>query len=279
MILDISDWNVDETLVASGTREKFWVVDPKSNNKFLFKLPKEGTGEIWAEKVAAEVGAQLNLDTMDVNIASYNGRKGLLLKNFIKYGEEEFFDGGDLLKTVIEDFDVYNLEDYNIENIMSSLEPFNLEGDMIKVILFDALIANQDRHCENWGVIQKEGEVSFAPIFDNGASLGYNNSEYRINLMFEDRMMFEAFTNKSKTIIGIGVQKKPKIRSFLPQLYQLYPDVVKKEINRFQYLQVDVIKHILKGIPLDVMSLTEKEWVEKILLYRKEWIIDLLKES
>lgn len=279
MLKDVSNWKIDETLIASGTREKFWLVNPDNNMMHLFKLPKEGTGEIWAEKVAAEVGRMLNFETMDVDIAKYNDRKGLLLKNFINYGEAEFFDGGDLLKNVLEDFDPNDLRGYNIENIMQCLKPYDLEIEMIRIIIFDALIANQDRHCENWGVIQKDGKLRFSPIFDNGASLGYNNSEARLKLMFTDKKMFEAFTNKSKSIIGISDEKRPKIKIFLPHLLQMYPDIINEEIKRLNYLQKDAIKHILEGIPIEIMSQTEKTWVEKILLYRKSWIIRCLKES
>ncbi|MDM5309696.1 HipA domain-containing protein [Peribacillus frigoritolerans] len=279
MIMDISDWKIDETVIASGTREKFWLINPDNNKRYLFKLPKEGTGEIWAEKVASEVGKMLKLETMDVTIAQYKGRNGLLLTNFINYGEEEFFDGGDLLKVVLEEFDPNNLQGYNIENIMTCLKQYNLEFQMVRVIMFDALIANQDRHCENWGVILKDGKVRFSPIFDNGASLGYNNSEERLNLMFGNTKMFEAFTNKGKSIIGLSDKKKPKIKLFLPHLQQMYPQIIDEEIMRLNYLQEDGIKHILEGIPFDIMSKTEKKWVEKILLYRKSWIISCLKES
>lgn len=117
MIIDISDWKIDETRNASGTREKYWLVNPETEELYLFKLPKQGTGEIWAEKVASEVGKLLGLDMMDVSLVRYKSREGLLLRNFVKYGEEELFDGGDLLKTIVEDFDPSSLSDYNLENI------------------------------------------------------------------------------------------------------------------------------------------------------------------
>lgn len=51
----ISNWSTDETLSASGTRQWFWVVNPASKERYLFKLTKETTGEIWVEKIASEV--------------------------------------------------------------------------------------------------------------------------------------------------------------------------------------------------------------------------------
>lgn len=122
MINDISKWKIDYNLSVGGTREKFWLINPSSGERCLFKLPKEDAiGEIWAETVASEVGKTLNLEMMDVSIVRYRGRDGTLLKNFVEYGKEEFFDGGDLLKTVIDDFDTNNLQGYTINNIITSL--------------------------------------------------------------------------------------------------------------------------------------------------------------
>jgi len=40
--------------------------------------------------------------------------------------------------------------------------------------LFDAWIANQDRHHENWGIITHKQCIHLAPTFDHAASLGQN---------------------------------------------------------------------------------------------------------
>lgn len=44
--------------------------------------------------------------------------------------------------------------------------------------MFDALVSNQDRHHENWGlIVSPENGVFFAPIFDHASSLGRNESD------------------------------------------------------------------------------------------------------
>ncbi|MQR87047.1 toxin HipA [Bacillus megaterium] len=280
MIEDISNWKKDETKEATGTREKFWLINPQTEKNYLFKLPTENTGEIWAEKIAAEVEKIMGLKMMNVEIATYQGRKGLLLENFVDYGNEEFYNGGDLLDPIVENFDPKYLPHYTFSNIVDSLVAFSFEGEIIKIIIFDALIANQDRHCENWGVIQKnvDGQFRFAPIFDNGASLGFNNTEERVHLMFKDKNMFESFTNKGKSTIGVeSVRKRPKIKVLLEEVHSRFPEIVKNEIQRLEYLQKEGIKHIVNSLPSEVISETHKIWVEKLLLYRKEWLINWYK--
>jgi hypothetical protein len=276
MIIDISGWKVDETRNASGTREKHWLVKPKTDDLYLFKLPKQGTGEIWAEKIASEVGKLLGLEMMDVSLVRYKSREGLLLKNFVKYGEEELFDGGDLLKIIVDDFDPNSLDDYSLDNIISSLTSYDLEHEIVKIIVFDAFIANQDRHCENWGVIQDANTIRFAPIFDNGASLGFNSAEERIKLMLKDDMMFKSFTNRANSLIKIGEREKTKVKLLITHLYTKHPDVVSEEIARLDHLQIEDLRHILNTIPLEVMSEVQKQWVEKLLIYRRNWLKELI---
>jgi hypothetical protein len=56
-----------------------------------------------------------------------------------------------------------------------------------RVITFDALIGNTDRHPENWGFLVRRipgsppaHTLAFAPAFDNGTSLGYEQAEGKL---------------------------------------------------------------------------------------------------
>jgi len=277
MIKDISHWEKDETIGASGTREKFWLIHPNIEEQFLFKLPKEGTGEIWAEKISSDIGKLLEYDMMDTSIAIYHNRQGILMKKFTKGKNEEFFDGGDLLKTVVEDFDPEDLHGYTLENICRCLQPIGLVENFISMIVFDALIGNQDRHCENWGIIQTRDTIRLTPFFDNGSSLGFNKTEGRMDKMFKDERMFKAFTNKARSLIGVEKIKKPRVKVLLSQLQKLFPTIFKNELLRLESLQEAAVVHILETIENEAMSDIQKKWVLKLVMYRKKWLLDLLK--
>jgi serine/threonine protein kinase HipA of HipAB toxin-antitoxin module len=48
-------------------------------------------------------------------------------------------------------------------------------GVFVGYLLLDALIGNQDRHHENWGLIKAPGAgLSLSPTFDHASSLGRN---------------------------------------------------------------------------------------------------------
>src|SRR5690625_2548295 len=99
MIIDVSEWKRDTKSQASGTRAKFWIIDPFDDQKYLFKVPTKGTGEYWAEFIASRVGQILDINIMEVNLASYKGIVGTIAKNFVNV-REEFYEGGDLFFTL-----------------------------------------------------------------------------------------------------------------------------------------------------------------------------------
>jgi hypothetical protein len=60
---------------------------------------------------------------------------------------------------------------------MKVLCDFQLELEFIIIPVFDAFIGNQDRHCYNWGIIDEKNGYRLAPIYDSGASLGFQLKE------------------------------------------------------------------------------------------------------
>nr|WP_279664827.1 HipA domain-containing protein [Ectobacillus ponti] len=276
-IRDISHWEVDYEKSASGTREKHWMICPETKRRFLFKLPKSVIGEIWAEKVAAEIGKLLGLSTMETEIVRYHDKIGILLQNFVDHGKEEFYEGGDLLSVVVEEFNPHSLDGYTLDNIVLSLEPFGLQKEFIKICMFDAIIANQDRHCENWGIIQSKEGVRLAPIYDNGASLGFNVPEAKLQQYLQNETQFHGFTNRAKSIIETNGKRKPKLKLLLDALKDRYPDEVKLEIDRLSRLQLEDICNICMDISEEIMAPPYKEWVMKLIRHRINWLKDWYK--
>ena len=116
--------------------------------------------------------------------------------------------------------------------------------------------------------------LSACPIYDNGASLGYQLQEERILKMFQDQRMFTAFTNRSYSLIGLPDKKKPKYRELLNFIYQLYPQETKEMVERISQINEKQILVILSKISEEAMSKVYKEWVLKLLQYRREWLIN-----
>lgn len=281
-MIDISLWKRDEKSQASGTRSKFWLLEPETDPedpvKHLFKIPTEGTGGHWAEFVSSEVGRRLGFQTAEVRLAEHEGVAGTISKNF-RAQVEELYEGGDLFLAQFEDFNRRSLAYYELPHIIDILAAYDLEKDFVTIPVYDALIANNDRHCDNWGVLSGPEGIRLAPIYDNGSSLGFNETIEKKQKMLTDDRMLEGFCNRGRPSIGLPGRKKPKHFELLSYLYQHFPEEFQLAVLRLERLDKGMLLSIMDEIPNNIMSELDKKWVIRLILYRKHWIFNWLERS
>ena len=66
--------------------------------------------------------------------------------------------------------------------------------DFVKMLVFDALTGNNDRHFYNWGVIkhiENKKTPTFAPIYDSARGLFWNDSEAKLLKWYEQPMQID----------------------------------------------------------------------------------------
>lgn len=314
-IIDITSWDY-ENITVSGSKEKRWYRS-KSNNKLaLFKLPisltsestgrvSDSTGEPWSEKICSELGELLGFSTHCVDIASltvsdedidYYGLNkdnikagdqviGALCWSFLNEKNESLIEGADMIM----DFDeTYNrdelkgeVEIYNFDLLYRLFTANNILDELFKMIVFDTLIGNTDRHQDNFGVIrnEKDGRKVFSPLYDNSSSLGRELTEHRIELMLRDSRMFNSylFGNKSSTLIRWDFQwkkKKLNIFEFYNNVKNMYPEEIADSLNAVKGLTDDDIESVVSRVPSLVMSDLKKEFVVKIIKARKNYLTE-----
>lgn len=274
-MINTSLWKRDIKSQASGTRTKFWLFEPglkpEHAKKYLFKVPTEGTGGHWAEFVAGKVGAELGFNTAEVELAINDGTVGTISKNFTTR-TEQLYEGGDLFSAKFDDFDRYSLNHYELAHILELLSAYDLDRDFVDLPFFDALIANNDRHCDNWGVLSGPKGYRVAPIYDNGSSLGFNEVEQKKREMLTNNHMLAGFCNRGKPSIGLSNKRKPKHLELLSFLRNSLPMEVEVAMTRLNKMNEGMLYTIIEDIPNDIMSVLNKEWIIRLLMYRKDWI-------
>lgn len=276
-MIDTSLWKRDIKSQASGTRTKYWLLEPDTDfehaSKYLFKVPTEGTGGHWAEYVASKVGKRLGFNTTEVELAVNKGFVGTISKNF-REKNEELYEGGDLFLSRFVDFDRHSLNYYELPHILELLSAYHLDRDFVALPVFDALIANNDRHCDNWGILTGPKIAQMAPIYDNGSSLGFNEVEDKKKKMLTDERMMNGFCNRGKSCIGLPNRKKPKHFELLSFLNNCLPQELEINMHRLNKLNEEMIVTTVKDIPTGIMSDLDKEWIIRLLMYRKEWLMN-----
>lgn len=196
-VLDADDWPLDST-ESSGGDEKQWV-EGNDGSLWLFKPRTEQAswfqGEDWAEKITSELAVLLGVPAAQVELAVRGGRRGSLSLR-LRPGGWELQHGALLLGELLPGYEPrskarsgHNLA--NIERVLADVRPPAVLPQMSAFEVFagylvlDALVANHDRHEENWAVLRPlpgGGEVTLAGSYDHGSALAFNLTDAKRTL-------------------------------------------------------------------------------------------------
>lgn len=280
-IIDVSGWE-DIEIDASGSREKNWLVG-EDGYLYLFKYPKEDAfGEIYAEYIAFLVGTKLfDLQIPEIKIAVRDGRYGVISKNFVDKQQFNFIEISDYFQTDFPEFDPQNLMHYKIDDALKIVKKMNMLREFFEMCLFDCIIANQDRHCENWGILEPVGFDSvsiFAPLYDNGSSLCCLVKEEELDDYLLLETEFEKYTRKARTLFSHNGKKRIKIGELIKVLKEENKDLLKEALKKFNHVEKYQICDIMNDINEQFISPKRKKLITELILYRIQLLNKLLEE-
>lgn len=199
--------------------------DPVRANKLKDELSYKNNQ--FSEYIGCEIFKACGFVTQEATLGHFTDRSGkrktvVGCKDFTQHGGEFFemkklgnqtdVDGaGSKIKLSIEDvYEIIN-ESPQIENKQEIIDGF---WDMFVV---DTLIGNGDRHLGNWGLMVHGEEVSLAPIYDCGSSLGALLNDDGMKSLLEKPHLFRntelnqtsCYSMDGKRIFNIDIFKNP----------------------------------------------------------------------
>lgn len=209
-------------MTSNGNYEKRWKII--NGERFLVKagskmINQEPFNEVIATKLYERI---LNDDEyIKYEIVFENKKAVSICKNFINTNTElipawkinDFFEDK-------ENENKYNhyircLNELNIPNA-------NLLTD--KMIICDFILANKDRHFNNFGVIRNVETLQFekvAPIFDNGCSLWYDENDIYVGEFFLTKPFEEYEEDQVNLVKNIDWLDVSKLDGFVDEVKQI----------------------------------------------------------
>ncbi|WP_245908852.1 hypothetical protein [Mycobacterium neglectum] len=217
-VVDLTSWIRGER-EPGGDEEKRWFgapVEAPFEGHWLFKprrvvelaLSKERQdrgdrpdvlvrGEDWAEKISYELARLIGLPAATTELAQTTRRSDATLatgsmSRDVRPKHWQLSPGAALLDEVDPEFDARSCRGHTLDAIRNALlgarGPVNSVFDtwtgfdvFAGYLVFDAWIANTDRHAHNWAVLQSPdvGTVHLAHSFDHGSALGSGDGDDR----------------------------------------------------------------------------------------------------
>lgn len=155
------------------------------------------------EHLLTRIGQELHVKVADSQLMWFRGQLRFLSKYFLRMNKESLVHGAEIFAGFLSDRDFVeeveqkdearNLFTFQfVEQAFQSRFPNDwqqLRNDFTRLLAFDAIVGNNDRHFYNWGVIvDVNGRRTpvFSPVFDTARALYWNSTDLRLTEIARD---------------------------------------------------------------------------------------------
>ena len=206
---------------------------------------------------------------------------------------ERYVPGGDIMQRIIRNYDRKKGKQHNFEHIYTFCKVLNekslLSDDWLqiwaKILTFDALIGNTDRHQDNWGLIwtfsgDKGLTARIAPAFDNGTSMGHEILPEKFHLFNEEKYIQKyIYRGTHHMRMNLRDDMPTNHGKFIYDLSLKYPEITDAVMKTLKF-DIDSARDIIYGltkfeVPVP-LSAQRAEFMVKLLSARQKYIISLL---
>jgi hypothetical protein len=224
---------VDHSLESTGDAPKEFIriyryeAGKKKSRPCKWPLYIAKTGQKWypnesiTEHLLTRIGQAFSFETADSSLFRISNQLRFLSKHFHSR-KEELVHGAEIYYGYMEDKEFIDQIETErrartfftlqfTEAAIKRIYPDDFKEIMekfVEMVLFDAIVGNNDRHFYNWGVIQSiDGSTKprFSPIYDTARGLLWNTKEEKVVSLHRNKSSWESFR------IRYLRESKPKI--------------------------------------------------------------------
>lgn len=232
---------------------------PKTWPAFIAKVGhKRYPSESITEQLLTRLGETMGLRMADSKLMSAGGQLRFCSRYFLN-GDDILVHGAQILAGYLADrpFVEQVQQDPKLEREIFTFQVvctaittlFPEEKDailrhLVRMVGFDSLVGNQDRHLYNWGVIQHPRALHpprFSPIFDTARGLFWNVGEDGLS-RYEASGAVEKYVQNSTPLIGWDGQHNVNHFALIRNIAQ----------HRAEFRRV--LRHLGDGVKLDLIN-------------------------
>lgn len=269
---------MDDVINTKGTRPKRIVFDHQGRKAILkYEHPMYNCTEAVSEKLSYEIAKALHFPCAHIEFCyDHKNNLGILNYLFVDVRKEEHVD----IISYIKSGDQERNEFYTLSNIKETLDRLDetLWDSFLQIMIFDALVGEQDRHEENWGILISDGHYQISPLYDNGCNLLREFKDESIILSYENTIKdFDAYIQRSKTLIYKEDHKKRyKHFELIETLLKMEPIKIRKKIKQLIHFNDEVIEKIVKQVPSELLTDLHKKYIIEYLKRRRDILLKMI---
>lgn len=286
MTFDLDNMNINIEKEEAQTIEYTY-----NGKRYMYKISK--SGGFYNEIVAEKIANRLDIPCCHYILTHYNDNTGVSTELFDR---TNYIDLYYIFKCVYGKVTYHGLldekrHDYkyktknNLEDIWYALDTVfatrknsqeiveDLMSKIVKVFLFDMIIANSDRHAENIGFIVTENSADLAPLFDNDFML----SEFA--LYDHDYSVYVEGNDYLTTNEFINLDNNKKYCNTLEKFFNIsateYEDEIKEMLEVISKESLEDIFSELEQEDVYIPQLIKNKMIDN-LSFNKKYIEDYL---
>lgn len=270
----------EESQVLVGTRDKV-VVRTRKGRLAIFKRTRtpDANTEDCSEKIASELAKCLHYDAAEIDLAvDLADNVGIL--SYIFTDKEHGITHTDAIR-ILSGINQQN-KYYVVADVKTKLERLypneEIFAGLVKILLFDALVGEYDRHASNWGVLTlKDGSHRISPIYDTASCLMREYRKCDLSEVFgirKDQKDFEQYLRRCPTKFRDEKGKKLKAFELARNLRRDYREIVDAELRNIDELSDREIESIVLRIPESRMTKMHKQYIIRFINERKRLLAE-----
>ena len=154
-----------------------------------------------------------------------------------------------------------------------------------RMLAFDAIVGNNDRHHYNWGVVvhpHADHTSYFSPVYDSARGLFWNDPEEKLQGIEQDpdpkrlAAYLDGYIKRSRPKTGWEGENNLNHISLISNIYQAYPDLRPTLVNLCHPQLVQKVRDVLDSEFSPLMSALRRRMILRCLQRRLELLSDAL---
>lgn len=256
-------------------------------------------GESITEYLLNQLGCLFGLNMAKSRLVFAGNQIRFLSRYFLDPKEQELVHGAEIFVGYMEDENLVHeieaqkraREIFTVAFVKKAIEKYfgqdadPIFRDFVKMLIFDGLVGNNDRHFYNWGVIrhlENRSKPSFSPVYDTARGLFWNEHEIKIVSLCQNNNKLNNYLNKYSVNSRpkTGIDGDPSINHFqlLDYLYNNEIGITKTEFRAlFLNTRLEEFLQYIDGNFNRLLSRERRHVIKEFLKLRFGTIVNLLK--